>query len=48
MKWDQKPKRGKPKNEKVCSGICLVLGPIRDFLAHDEYDAKSRLEINTG
>ena len=48
MKWDQKTKRGKPKNEKVFLGLCRVLGPIREFLAHHEYDAKNCLAIGKG
>ena len=27
-KWHQKPKRGKPKNEKVCQAVGRVLKPI--------------------
>ena len=45
-KWDQKAKRGKPKNEKRGQGVGRVLEKYREFfLANHEYNAKNHLEI---
>ena len=40
VKWDQKPKRGKPENKKS------VLGDLmRDFLTRHKYEARKLLAI---
>ena len=39
-KWDQKPKRGKPKNEKVGSGVGRVLEKIREFFGPPRVQCK--------
>ena len=49
VKWDQKPKRVNQKMKNVKNGVCRVLTSIRKFfLAHQESDAKNRLEIVLG
>ena len=48
-KWDQKTKRGKPKNEKLGLGVGGVLEKICEFyLAYHEYNAKNRLDVGWG
>ena len=44
VKWDQKPKRGKPENKKSVLGD-LMLDLMRDFLTHHKYEARKLLAI---
>ena len=44
VKWDQKAKRGEPKNEKVCQRVCRVLTLSREFfLGLHESEAKKKI-----